>query len=63
MHAGRPRGSVATVLNEIAAASDVGIAIEEERIPLREEVIGACEILGRWHTICSAQFHSDREVD
>ena len=40
------RGGVATVLNEIAAASNVGIAIDESRIPVREEVIGACEILG-----------------
>jgi hydrogenase expression/formation protein HypE len=40
------RGGVATVLNEIAAASGVGIVIEESRVPLKEEVAGACEILG-----------------
>jgi hydrogenase expression/formation protein HypE len=40
------RGGMATVLNEIADESQVGIAIDENRIPIREEVIGACEILG-----------------
>jgi hydrogenase expression/formation protein HypE len=40
------RGGVATVLNEIAAASDVGVEIEEERLPMREEVRACCEILG-----------------
>jgi hydrogenase expression/formation protein HypE len=40
------RGGVATVLNEIAAASGVGIVIDESCVPLKEEVAGACEILG-----------------
>jgi len=40
------RGGVATVLNEIAKASGVGIAIEETKVPMREEVAGACELLG-----------------
>jgi hydrogenase expression/formation protein HypE len=40
------RGGVASALNEIAASSHVGIRIEEENIPLSEEVRGACEILG-----------------
>jgi hydrogenase expression/formation protein HypE len=40
------RGGVATVLNEIAESADVGISIREEQIPVREEVRGACEILG-----------------
>jgi hydrogenase expression/formation protein HypE len=40
------RGGIATTLNEFAQASDVGIKIYEERIPVREEVQGACEILG-----------------
>lgn len=40
------RGGLATVLNEIAAASSVGIEIEESATPLREEVKGFCEILG-----------------
>jgi hydrogenase expression/formation protein HypE len=40
------RGGVATVLNEFAQTSNVGIRIHENAIPLREEVKGACEILG-----------------
>jgi hydrogenase expression/formation protein HypE len=40
------RGGVASALNEIAAAAGVGIRIDEAAIPLRDEVRGACEILG-----------------
>ncbi len=40
------RGGLATSLCEIAAASSVGIQIEATRVPVREEVKGACEILG-----------------
>ncbi len=40
------RGGVATVLNEIAAAARVGIAIHEDRVPVREPVVAACELLG-----------------
>lgn len=40
------RGGLATVLNEIAEASAVGIEIVESATPLREEVKGFCEILG-----------------
>ena len=40
------RGGVATVLNEFAASSQVAIRIDETALPLREEVRGACEILG-----------------
>ncbi len=40
------RGGLATVLNEIAAGSRVGIEIHEERTPIRAEVRGFCEILG-----------------
>jgi len=40
------RGGVATTLNEIALSSEVCMTIYEERIPVREEVHGACEILG-----------------
>ena len=40
------RGGVATALNEIALSSEVCIQIYEDRIPVREEVKGACEILG-----------------
>jgi len=40
------RGGLATTLNEFAAASQVGIMLEETAIPVRPEVRGACEILG-----------------
>jgi hydrogenase expression/formation protein HypE len=40
------RGGLATVLNEIAEASQVGIEIYEDRTPIRSEVKGFCEILG-----------------
>ncbi|MCA1619651.1 MAG: hydrogenase expression/formation protein HypE [Acidobacteria bacterium] len=40
------RGGVATTLNEIALGSEVCIEILEDRVPVREEVKGACEILG-----------------
>jgi len=40
------RGGVATTLNEIAMASEVSIEIREDVIPVRENVKGACEILG-----------------
>jgi hydrogenase expression/formation protein HypE len=40
------RGGVATALNEIAGKSDVGIRIFEEKIPLKDDVAGICELLG-----------------
>jgi hydrogenase expression/formation protein HypE len=40
------RGGVATSLNEIARASGTGIAIDETEVRVRQEVRGACEILG-----------------
>jgi hydrogenase expression/formation protein HypE len=40
------RGGLSSALNEIAAQSGVSIEIEEQRIPVREEVHGACELLG-----------------
>jgi hydrogenase expression/formation protein HypE len=40
------RGGLTTILNEIATSSRVGMVLEEEKIPLREEVRGACEMLG-----------------
>jgi hydrogenase expression/formation protein HypE len=40
------RGGVATVLNEIAGRSGVGMLLDETVIPVRETVRGACEILG-----------------
>ncbi len=40
------RGGLSSALNEIAAQSRAGIALDESRIPVREEVRGACEMLG-----------------
>lgn len=40
------RGGLAAVLNEIATAANVGILLDEEKIPVREEVRGVCDILG-----------------
>lgn len=40
------RGGVASALNELAQASHTGMMIEETEIPVREDVKGACEILG-----------------
>jgi len=40
------RGGLAAVLNEISQAANVGILIDEEKIPVREEIRGVCEILG-----------------
>ena len=40
------RGGLSTVLNEITLSSKVEIEIEEEKIPIHEEVKAACEILG-----------------
>lgn len=40
------RGGLASALNEIALSSRVGFRIHEDRIPIQDEVKGACEILG-----------------
>ena len=40
------RGGLASTLNEIAASSNVGIAIDENKLPVRAEVQSACELLG-----------------
>ena len=40
------RGGVATSLNEIAEKSGVGIKIFEDKIPVKSEVLGMCELLG-----------------
>jgi len=40
------RGGVGTALNEIALKSEIGIKIFEEKIPVKNEVAGICEILG-----------------
>jgi hydrogenase expression/formation protein HypE len=40
------RGGVATILNEIAKSAGVGVLINEDAIPVRAQVRGACELLG-----------------
>ncbi|OHV34722.1 hydrogenase expression/formation protein HypE [Parafrankia colletiae] len=40
------RGGVATILNEVARASGVGVVVDEDAVPVRTEVRGACELLG-----------------
>jgi hydrogenase expression/formation protein HypE len=40
------RGGVAGVLHELAAASSVGVRIDDASVPVRPEVRGACEMLG-----------------
>ena len=40
------RGGVASVLNELARASGVGIVVREAAVPVAPAVAGACEILG-----------------
>lgn len=40
------RGGVATSLNELARDSNRGVRIFEERVPVRDAVRGACELLG-----------------
>jgi hydrogenase expression/formation protein HypE len=40
------RGGVATVLNEIAVQSGLAVAVDEESLPIHDEVRGVAEILG-----------------
>jgi hydrogenase expression/formation protein HypE len=40
------RGGLSSALNEMAAAANVGIRLEEKAIPIRPEVQAACEMLG-----------------
>lgn len=40
------RGGLASALNELACGAGVGIRLEESRIQVREDVLGACELLG-----------------
>jgi hydrogenase expression/formation protein HypE len=40
------RGGIATILNEVATAAGVGVAISEDQIPVRTQVRGAAELLG-----------------
>ncbi len=40
------RGGLSSTLNEFARQSNVGISVNEDKIPIKEEVLGACEMLG-----------------
>jgi hydrogenase expression/formation protein HypE len=40
------RGGVGTTLNELALSSGIGIRIREKALPVRDDVKGACELLG-----------------
>ncbi len=40
------RGGLASALNEIAATAGVRIEVDDRAVPVREDVRGACEILG-----------------
>jgi len=40
------RGGVATVLNELAFAAEVGIVLDEHAVPMQPAVGAACELLG-----------------
>jgi hydrogenase expression/formation protein HypE len=40
------RGGVGTVCNELAQACGLGVLLEEDRLPVRPMVNGACELLG-----------------
>ena len=40
------RGGLASTLNEFAEASGVDIVVAEDDVPVRDEVRGACEMLG-----------------
>lgn len=40
------RGGIGTVLCELAIKTDLGIDLEEEKLPYDDQVLGACEIFG-----------------
>jgi len=40
------RGGLATSLNELARDCGLGVRLDEEAVPVRDEVRGACELLG-----------------
>ncbi|VEN74169.1 carbamoyl phosphate phosphatase, hydrogenase 3 maturation protein [Candidatus Desulfarcum epimagneticum] len=40
------RGGVGTTLNEIAESSGAGVLIHEDKIPVNDNVMGVCELLG-----------------
>jgi hydrogenase expression/formation protein HypE len=66
------RGGVATVLNEVARASEKAVILEETAIPVRPEVTGVCELLGLdpLYVACEGRFvavvaaeHAERALD
>lgn len=40
------RGGLASTLNELSAQSGADMIVEEERVPVKPQVLGACEMLG-----------------
>jgi hydrogenase expression/formation protein HypE len=52
------RGGLTSVLNEIAEAASLTVLVEEKLIPVREDVHGACEILGLdpFQVACEGRF-------
>jgi hydrogenase expression/formation protein HypE len=40
------RGGVATILNEVAKAAQVAIVVDEDAVPVHDQVRGAAELLG-----------------
>jgi hydrogenase expression/formation protein HypE len=52
------RGGLTSVLNEIAEGANLTIQVEEKQIPVREDVRGACEILGldAFQVACEGRF-------
>jgi hydrogenase expression/formation protein HypE len=40
------RGGVGTVVNELAAATQLGVVLAEQALPVRPPVAGACDLLG-----------------
>lgn len=40
------RGGLATVLNELAVASGLGVVVSEDALPVRPTTLGACDLLG-----------------
>ena len=52
------RGGLASALNEIAGVANRRIVVEEQLIPVREDVRAACEILGLdpLHVACEGRF-------
>ncbi|SDK28795.1 hydrogenase expression/formation protein HypE [Nonomuraea maritima] len=66
------RGGVATVLNEVASASETAIVLREDAVPVRPEVTGICELLGLdpLYVACEGRFvavvdgaHADQALD